>query len=290
MIFHEECADCLMRQAREAPRRFTDDPVLLEQIEREATAAVGRFDRRRTPPQMGGVLNRIIADVLGVADPYLAEKQRLNGLALELLPELRRLVESAANPFAAAARLAIAGNLLDHGAPGGRIDALVTDVFTRVLEAPLGGDGAAGLTRLAARAASARSILYLADNAGEIVIDRLLVERLPAGRVTVAVRSGPAINDALVADAIAAGLGEVAAIVESGVALPGTPLTVCSPAFVERFRAADLIISKGQGNYETLEAEDAPVFFLLTAKCQVVARQLGCAVGEYLVVEGPRGR
>lgn len=264
------------------PRRFTDDEAARERILRRALREVAGFDRRRTPPEMGAMLFGVICEELGDPDPYLDLKRRLNRVALELLPELTRMVAAAPDPFAAAVRMAIAGNVIDVGSPGGRTEGLREELAS-ALERPLAGGGDEVVERLREEAGRARSILYLTDNAGEIVLDRLLIERLPPGAVTVAVRSGPAINDALVEDAEAAGLDRVAEVIGSGAALPGTLLAECFSSFVERFRTADLVIAKGQGNFETLSDERGPIFFLLRAKCEVVARHLSCDVGDFVV-------
>ncbi len=283
-----DCMPCFMNQAVRGPRRFTGDPAVIEAIAREAAAELARYDFSRPPPVLGGTVNRIISRHLGVEDPYLDEKRRFNDLALALLPGLRERVAAAADPFETAVRLAMAANAMDFGAPGGRIDGRLAELFEEALSVGIAAGGTVAIARLKAAAAAARSILYLADNAGEIAIDRLLIERLPPGSVTVAVRSGPAINDALRADAEQAGLPDVAEVIESGVAMPGTPLEFCSAELRGHFEAADLVISKGQGNFETLSEAPRTVWFLLMVKCEVVARHTGCAVGDLAVLEGGR--
>jgi uncharacterized protein with ATP-grasp and redox domains len=280
-----DCIDCIARSARELPLLLGADPEARELIVRRVAEELEGFDRARTPPEMGAMLCRVLRDVLGVADPFLEHKRRTNRLALELLPELRSAIERSADPFAAAVRMAIAGNVIDFGAPGGVTDGLKGEIQGAV-EQPLAGEGEAVLERLRRAVDSAVRILYLADNAGEIGVDRLLVEQLPSHAVTVVVRSGPALNDALLEDAVAVGLDEVAELMESGAAIPGTVLGECSARFVERFFAADVVISKGQGNLETLSAERGPIWYLLRAKCAVVARQLGCDAGDFVVAEG----
>lgn len=281
-----ECVPCLMRQAIEAPLRFTEDPEIRERIVRRVAAAVSQMDMTRPPPEMGGSVNAVMAEELGIADPYLDEKRRFNELAMELLPTLRRRLGESDRPFETALRFAIAGNVIDFGAPGGDVSGELERRFDEALEAPLFcPDGI--VDRLRRRIDAASRILYLADNAGEVVVDRLLVEMMPEGAVTVAVRSGPAINDALLEDARYAGLDEVATLVESGAALPGTPMGRTSDEFRALFAGADLIISKGQGNFETLSDEDGPMVFLLMAKCPVVARHLGCEVGQHVIAPGP---
>jgi uncharacterized protein with ATP-grasp and redox domains len=129
----------------------------------------------------------------------------------------------------------------------------------------------------------AEDILYLTDNAGEVVFDRLLLEQLPRKKVTVAVRGKPVINDATMEDAEYVGLAEVARIIDNGSDAPGTILSDCSDTFRRRFERADLIISKGQGNYETLADCPRPIYFLLQVKCPIIARDLNCQVGTAIL-------
>jgi uncharacterized protein with ATP-grasp and redox domains len=237
---------------------------------------------------MGGALNRIMAQELGVEDPYVAEKRRTNAEALALLPALEAMVEAAPRPFQAAVKLAIAANVIDFGAPGGDADGDLRARFEAALSRELAAGGRVCADALEEASGRARRVLYLADNAGEIAVDRLLVSRFVPGTVTVAVRGGPAINDALLEDAREVGMHAHAAVVASGSALPGTVLARTSDGFRRLFGEADLIVSKGQGNYETLCDEDAPIFFLLMAKCPVVAAHLGCEVGDYVAARNGR--
>jgi hypothetical protein len=128
----------------------------------------------------------------------------------------------------------------------------------------------------------AETILYLGDNAGEAVFDTVLLQQLP-GKVYYAVRNIPIINDVTKEDAIAAGVSKFAEIISSGCHAPGTILKHCSHHFCKIFKQADLIISKGQGNYEGLSGENYPIFFLLKAKCQVIAENLGVAKDSIVV-------
>ncbi|MCI5143996.1 MAG: DUF89 family protein [Candidatus Electrothrix sp. AR3] len=123
---------------------------------------------------------------------------------------------------------------------------------------------------------TAPTVLYLCDNCGEIVFDGLLIEQLQhrGCQVTAAVRGYPVINDATLADARLCGLDKICPVISNGTACPGTPLAQCSEDFKQHFQDADLIISKGMGNFETLATEPAPIFFLFTVKCRQVARHL----------------
>ena len=232
------------------------------------------------PPVMGRDIHRIVRRIAGNGDPFAALKLRQNEFALELLPRVRALVDSADDAFEAAVRMAIAGNIIDLGSKTSLDETEILTAIETALHVPLDGD----VSELRTAAEEARGILYLADNAGEIVFDRLLIEELGVERVTLAVRGAPAINDALMADAEAAGLTEIVRVIDNGSDAPGTIMADCSREFVAAFEDADLVISKGQGNYETLShSTDRDVFYLLKAKCPVIAMDIGCERGALVV-------
>ena len=216
----------------------------------------------------------------GERDPYRAAKERQNRMALDILAGLEAELASAKDSLEIAVRLAIAGNVIDMGAGSGLREFDVRRSVHRALEEPLSGD----LDGLRRSAAKARSILYLADNAGEIAFDRLLIERLSPERVTLAVRGAPVINDATMADARAVGLHEIVEIIDNGSDAPGTVLEDCSEDFLRRFNGADLILAKGQGNFETLGDEGRNICFLFKAKCAVIAGCVGLTVGTHVLM------
>lgn len=215
----------------------------------------------------------------GNGDPYREVKERMNARALEQLPACREMVARAEDPDEMAARIAVLGNRLDSGARERMGDEGLGDVLGNVSGIPLVGDVAAFF-----RAADeAEEILYLADNAGEIVFDALLLERLPRKKVTVAVRGGPVLNDALRADARVAGIDRLVPVISNGSDIPGTVPGECGEEFLEKFGRADLIVSKGQGNFETLCGVRAPIWFLFSVKCGLVAAEAGARVGDLVV-------
>jgi len=263
------CIPCLARQALEAARFVTEEPSLVERIVRETLRDLAEADLSEPPPVIAQRLHRRLRAVSGHPDPYRKVKERFNRLALELLGDLRREVESAEDPLALATRLAIAGNVIDWGANGG----IGEDEIRREIAAAAQSPFAGNLEAFRRETSRARHILYLADNAGEIVLDRLLIERLGPERIVLAVRGGAVINDATTADARAAGLEGMLEIIENGSDAPGTVLSDCSPEFLRRFRAADLIVAKGQGNAESLLDEPGEIFFLFKVKCAVMAER-----------------
>ncbi len=277
-----DCIPCFIRQTLEAARMVSTDPAVHEQIVREVLRWTGEMDLRIPPPVMGQRIHRRLREITGVEDPYRAAKEQSNRMALSLLPELKAMIDTAPDPLITAARLAIAGNVIDMGVNGTVTETDVRRSIQHALEEPFTGDSAGFQQAIV----QARDILYLADNAGEIVFDRLLIEQLPPGRVTVAVRGAPILNDATLTDARAVGLHEIAEIIDNGSDAPGTVLEDCSPEFNRRFAAAGLILAKGQGNFETLNDESRGIFFLFKAKCPVIAAHAGVPVGAQVCMDG----
>ncbi len=200
-------------------------------------------------------------------------------MVLGLLPEMRARLAAADDPFGLAVKLAIAGNIIDLGVNGH----LPADALRTAVEQALGEPVHGLVDDLRRDVEAADEILYLADNCGEIVFDRLLIEQLPTAKVTLAVRGRPILNDATRADALTVGLTDIVEVIDNGTDAPGTLLDDCSPAFRRRFERADLIIAKGQGNFESLSDVDAPVYFLFKVKCSVVADHVGEPIGTHMV-------
>jgi uncharacterized protein with ATP-grasp and redox domains len=229
---------------------------------------------------MGQFIHHQVRDLTGATDPYHQAKVEFNEKALGWYPDMKKKVVAADDPLEAAARLAIAGNIIDFGARPGLEEEHVLEVVAAALERPLFGAGIAAFRKAVNKAGS---ILYLGDNAGEIVFDRLLIEELEADRVTFVVKQQPILNDATMEDAEVAGLTGLVRVMDNGSDAPGTILSQCSEEFLDRFRTSDLIISKGQGNYETLSDTRDDIFFLLMAKCAVIAGDVGCEQGSMVL-------
>jgi len=279
-----DCIPCFVRQALDAVRLATDDPAVHERVLREVLREAADLDLREPPPEMGRRIHGLIRRLTGRDDPYASAKRRFTDAALRLHPELARRVAGSADPLATAVRLAIAGNVIDMGVRSDLEESHLHEAVERALDAPLIGS----VEDLRRAVDGAERILFLADNAGELVFDRLLIEQWPPGRTTVAVRGAPVINDATRADAEAAGLADLVEVIDNGSDAPGTVLAHCDDAFRRRFADADLLVAKGQGNYETLSETDKDIFFILQAKCPVIARDLGCEVGSLLLRRGGR--
>jgi len=276
-----DCIPCILRQSLEAARMVSADPAAHEKILRNVLLSAGEMDLSQSPPVMAQRFHRYLRGMTGGDDPYRQAKDQLNQLALELIQPFRTRVKTDSDPLKMAVRLAIAGNIMDLGVIGNLTEAEVRQTMEQALQAPFFGE----LDKFRRAVAEAKSILYLADNAGEIVFDRLLIEQLLPKQVTLVVRGAPIINDVTLTDAQVVGLDRIVEVIDNGSDAPGTILQDCSAEFRQRFAQADLIISKGQGNFETLSGEAGNLFFLFKVKCPVVANLVGQPVGMQMLAQ-----
>lgn len=276
-----DCYPCFFTQAIRTSRMITSDEKKIWQILNEVSLSLPEIHFGATPPEIGREVYRIISKRTGIKDPYRKIKEKCTRQALSLCPELKKLINSSEDRLMTAIRISIAGNIIDFGA---NFDFdLKKDVGTILSQ-----DFSINHYREFCEALDkARKILYLADNAGETVFDRFLIEEINKPVIYV-VRAHPIINDATREDALLAGIDKVAEIVSSGCDAPGNILKFCSDEFLKVYRSADLIISKGQGNYEGLSDEDRPIFFLLKAKCHVIARDIGIDEGSIVLMKASK--
>ena len=274
-----DCVTCFVRQSLDAARLVTQDEAEQERIVRDVMRWLSDQGLEHSPPVLAQLVHRRLREISQVGDPYREAKDRHNTMALDLLPELRAQIVQANDPLALATRLAIAGNVIDMGMKSMVAEDDVRASIRHALEEPFVGEW--GDYRRAVT--SARSILYLADNAGEIAFDRLLIEQLGPERVTAVVRGAPVLNDATLTDAHTVGLHEIVTVIDNGSDAPGTLLHDCSDELQRRFAQTDLIIAKGQGNFESLSHRGYEVFFLFKVKCPVIATHVGLPLGTQVL-------
>ncbi len=280
-----ECIPCFVRQAAEAVEMSEPDARRREQLIRALLREIADADWAVMPVKIAQRLQRLVREETGHADPYSGLKNRMNTVALDLLPGLADLARRHADPHEAVVRLAIAGNMLDAGSKSRLEPEELAAKLKGIWQMQLVGS----VSDLFLAADNAKRILYLADNAGEIVFDRLLIEALPLDKITVAVRGFPVINDATIEDAETSGISGIVPVITNGSDAPGTLLDECSGEFRDCFEQADLVIAKGQGNYETLSDHLGNLFFLLTVKCPMIASDIGAPVGALVVKPGRKG-
>lgn len=280
-----DCYSCFVRQALDAARFAGVDEAQQWRIVHDTLVLIQDLDPTTSPPEVSDQIHRRVRALVKNGDPYEGVKNAATDAALKLLPWMQMTIAGAEDPLEMALRLAIAGNVIDFGY---RSDYDLETAIAEAMVAPLAANDMAALQeRLAEAQGAGGSLLYLSDNAGETVFDRALIEILDLD-VTYAVKGGPVLNDATMADAVRAGLGAVATLIDTGVDAPGTMLARTSESFRRHFDEAAVIIAKGQANYETLSPGDARVFFVLKAKCPVISRDLGVELGAFVVRQGSR--
>ena len=277
MKTYYDCYPCFLRQALSAARRAGASENQQSEVLQKVLAALQTIEPDRNPPDIAYYVHRIVRETVRDSDPYQAAKSRSTAEALGLYPQLKQLVAKSADPLDIALRISIIGNLIDFG-PRDQIRNLAGEVY-QAIEKPIYLDHS---KILRTRLAEAEYLLFLADNAGETVFDRVLIENLSLPVIYV-VKGGPILNDATVEDAVAAGLHQVATLVNTGTDAPGTILSLCSPEFQALFSEAPLIIAKGQANYETLSEAGEKVFCLLQVKCPVIGGDIGAPEGSSII-------
>jgi uncharacterized protein with ATP-grasp and redox domains len=280
-----KCIPCYLRQALSAAREVTDEPETQRRAVNEAAKVLPELTMDKTPAHNSTYVLWRAQEVLGCPDPFASKKRHYNQLALEMYPQLKAIVENSSNRLSTAIRVAAAGNVIDLGILD-RAQVDLTGDLRDVVSEGFAVDQCALLERRLARGAR---VLYLADNAGETVFDRVLIEELAERdvEIIVAVKGQPILNDATMEDALYAGLDEAARLISNGSPMIGTELETCSPEFLRHFHSADIIVSKGQANFETLNETSAAIFFILKAKCSEVGRELGVATGDVVALFNP---
>ncbi len=254
-----------------------------ENIMKSVLPGISEVNTSESPAHFTTIMHRRLREALG-ADPFLAIKSEYNRKALAIENELGKIVKESADPLFTAARIAIAGNIIDFGIFSS-ID--MKGTLRRALGGPLAVDDYDDFKR---EIEKADDVLYLCDNAGEIVFDKILIRALAAmgKRVTACVKGSAIINDAVLEDAREAGLISLCEVMDNGSDCVGTILQTTSPAFNGRFERAGLVISKGQGNFETLMGLRKNIFFLFQSKCEVVSKFLGLPLGAMLLARAAR--
>jgi len=274
-----DCYPCFLRQALAAAQLVEANEGQQKAVLNRVLDLLKQVDLASTPPEIGDRVHRIVREEVENTDPYRAIKEISTRWALALYPRLKALLAQADDPLEMAVRMSIAGNIIDFGPTQGYD---LWSTVERVATQPFAIDDRAAFQESLGKV---DQVFYLADNAGETVFDRLLIETLSVP-VVYAVKGSPVLNDATREDAEAARLDQVATIVDNGANAMGTVLSRCSADFGRLYDEAEMVIAKGQANYETLSDGGPKVFFLLQVKCPIIARDAGVPVGSIVLKQG----
>ena len=282
-----ECIPCFFRQIISAGNLAKLNDEQQKKVIDEFAKILPEFSLKISPPEIARVMYAIISKHAVKEDIYTDIKKQSNLSALNIYHELKEKVNTAKEALLIAVELAMVGNIIDYGAKVSlnvekELEAILNNKDRTIL------DDSANIKiyhKFKKEIAQAKNVLYLADNAGETVFDRILIEEIkkinPLVIVTYAVKERPIINDALYEDAHFCGIDQVAEVISSGSDAPATVLSLCSDAFLKLFDLADIVISKGQGNFEALTSyAKRPIFFMFMTKCAVIAKHVGNKIGD----------
>jgi uncharacterized protein with ATP-grasp and redox domains len=280
-----DCIACMFKQALNTTREVTDDPDVILKVMRRVADTIDKVDLGRTPALNSQNVYNIVSDVTGIADPFADQKRESNSLALRVLPHIRDAVLQSDDPLAAGVHLAAVGNMIDAGIGHAAQVDIEADIM-RMLDYPF---GIFDLEDFSHELGPGKQLLYLGDNAGEIIFDTVLVDliRNTGTQVTFAVKSAPIINDATLEDAATADMASRARVIETGSNDIGVNFANVSDEFRSAFELADVILGKGHGNFETCSERPENLYFLLKAKCDIVAAELGVNLGDLVFKHNP---
>lgn len=271
MKIHDKCLPCVVNQAIKVAN--ITGVHKKEELLREVFTYLSKMDFEATTPEIIGEIFDIIKKHTNNPDPYKETRSYYNTLFLKMLPKFDRKLEQAENSFQLAVRYAIVGNIIDFNPIHNTLLEDIFDCFEKMEDAKLAIDDSKVLMKDIFKA---NSLLYLGDNCGEICMDKLLLKKIkevnPNIKIFFGVRGKPVVNDSIAEDAYAVGIDEYAEVIDNGDGSLGTVLNRTSSEFKEVYKKADVVIAKGQANYECLSEENKNIYFLLMTKCDVIAK------------------
>jgi damage-control phosphatase, subfamily I len=285
-----DCFPCFLRQALEAARMVTQNEGIQRKVLNSVLSILSNVSTQASPPEIAHLVHLRVKSITGNFDPYREIKKNQNEIALQYESILSSQIAEMSDSLKAAMMFSAAGNAIDL-AP----ECPIPDIYKKYMEIISKGFAWDDYELFLKKLVRSKSLLYLGDNAGEIVWDKILAEEIVENfnlEITYAVRGFPILNDVTMEDAHFVGMNKVVYVISNGFDAPGTLLNRCSEEFLKKYQKADLILSKGQGNFESLSEENRPIFFLLNVKCPVIAEDIHCNVGDivlkYQVDQGER--
>jgi uncharacterized protein with ATP-grasp and redox domains len=256
----------------------TKDEEIQRKVLNSVLSILSNISIYSSPPEIALLVHQRVKAITGNLDPYKEAKKSQNELALQYESILRAQIAEMSNPLKSAMMLSATGNAIDLA-----LDQQIKDIYKRYMEIISRGFSWDDYGLFCKKVVKSKSLLYLGDNAGEIVWDKILIEELLDLDINYVVRGFPILNDVTLEDAQYVKMTELVTVVPNGSEAPGTLLNRCSEEFLMRYQKSDLILSKGQGNYESLSRENRPIFSLLKVKCTVIAEDIHCRIGDIIL-------
>ena len=275
-----DCIPCMLRQALEASRLATDDIQKQDSIMDKTMKILLNYKSYRNSPDLAREIHQIIKSETGFYDPYSKIKEHDLKAAKNIYSYLKEFLQSKENSLYWALKIAATGNNIDAAIYGSmNLEKCIENELNKEFSI-------CDIEILQSKLITATNMLIIGDNTGETLFDKVMIEKFSGLTVSYAVRSEPIINDVTKEDAYASGLGEVSNIVSTGCNAPGAILEDCNDEFIDIYNKSDIIISKGQGNFEALSEERGNIFFLFKAKCPMISRKLNVNLNEYIFKYG----
>jgi uncharacterized protein with ATP-grasp and redox domains len=285
MNITKDCVTCIIEQINKAIVHLNLDEQQAQQIRQEVLNRSKDFSFEHTPPFVAREVYEYLANEISCSDPLESLKQQSIEKALQFVPFIEKKIRQEEDKIFTAIKAAVAGNVIDFGA---KEQFLLEDEIAKVFKTNFMIND---YKKLLKQLETKNTVLILADNAGENVFDKILIKIIkrlyPNKEITYATRGKPIINDITTKEAYQIGIDKFATIVSTGVDTPGLELSRANVAFRHLFEKAELIISKGMGNFECLESQkDNRIFYLFKVKCNVVANAIGKNVGDIILKQG----
>jgi len=285
MKISSECYLCIFSQALKISKIMKLDEEKTSEILRGVGKILSKYNLNVTPPEIAKEVYEFISEVSKVKDPYLNEKKEAINEALQFKKILQKRIEKSKNPLFDACRVAISGNVIDLGVNHEYdLQKEIKNIFELNFKYN-------DFDKFQSELNNAKSIVYLADNAGENVFDEILIKILKnyTEKIYYFVRGKPIINDVTKDDLAGLEIEKLAEIIDTGVSTPGFNLKFANEISKKLFYEADMVISKGMGNFECLYNEcKRSIFYLFKVKCEVVAREVEANVGEYVFLKNEK--
>lgn len=293
------CLSCLVKQLSGTIQLLGIEDSIAKDYAKKVLEMISHEDLDVPPPLMAKKIYKMLSELTGENDPYKEIKRQSNILAIKIVKDLKEVInsEEESEQFATAAKIVISGNIIDYGVNSDINDDVIIKEIQSVNQKEV---DPVSLKSFEKSILNSKNVFYIGDNAGEVVLDKYFIDNyLSHADVTYAVRGNPIINDSIMEDALFVEMDKSAAIVTTGDGTPGIDFDNTSQDFFEKFKTADMVILKGQGNYETAYREDLkqiisskinskfdkPVYFLFKVKCPLVSEISGYPMGTHMLLE-----
>jgi damage-control phosphatase, subfamily I len=281
-----ECIPCYAKQMLSVLQVAEYDKAEIPKVLFEAMDVIKDLPLYTNPAFNSSLAVLEVYGLINNNNPYKFAKSKSNDFALSIYDDLKYIVDNAEDKLLMAFNVAVAGNIIDMGVS---LDFDITQALSEITTKKF---DYCDYNKFKSNLNNSNNVLILGDNAGEIVFDKLLVEQLNllGKNVTYAVKSFPIINDATIDDAYYVEMNKIADVIETGSVCAGVNFEDCSLDFIDIYKNSDIVIAKGQANYESLEDSTDMMlnktYFVLRAKCPCIAKHIGVKLGDIVLKNG----